>query len=324
MKNQLVGSVAEPDMVEDEGPRLDGKAHGLWVFTDCLRNIEHSKYAERRSFENPDLCDELREPLQRLPQLTDIIHEDDEKPDRHPTLNRGDELITVHEVAAVAQDNSASYSKNAVTGQGVELLLNIQAQQRPNAASHRPAEAAELIGFAAINLSQRDTNHRLLDEAGQIGIDLFRRQSPVMDAHAKAPVAPDDERGDRKGREGQGDVARQENGRHDRERHRCDACADDGVHDAPGTKSISGQPVDRVTLWPTAVVGEAELLEFGEQIVADPRGAAVVQLIVDHHPAEPGKVADDVKRHADQDEANHLSNFTGWKKPQEQAMHPVA
>jgi hypothetical protein len=53
---------------------------------------------------------------------------------------------------------------------------------------------------------------------------------------------------------------------HDSERHGRNGGADDGVHDAPGPEGIGGQPVDRIALRPTAVVGQPELLQLGEQV----------------------------------------------------------
>jgi hypothetical protein len=55
----------------------------------------------------------------------------------------------------------------------IELLLDVEAQQCPDAAPDRPAKATELVSLPLIGLGQRHSNHRLLDQAGEIGIDLF-------------------------------------------------------------------------------------------------------------------------------------------------------
>ena len=160
--------------------------------------------------------------------------------------------------------------------------------------------------------------------AREVGVDLLRFERAVVDRQAEAPVAPDHERRHRERRERQRHVARQEDGGHDGERHGGDRRADRHVHDAPRAECVGGQAVDRVALRAAAVIGQPERLELAEEVVADPRRAAIVEVVVDHHAGHPGEIADEVQHHADEHEADHLADLAVRHQRQEEAVHPVA
>src|SRR4051794_36555812 len=71
------------------------------------------------------------------------------------------------------------------------------------------------------------------------------------------------------------------------------------------------EAVNGVALWMAAVVGEAEVLEFRKQVVAHARGAAVVEVVVDHHARHPDEIADELNAHTDEYQTDDLAGFAG-------------
>src|SRR5215208_8153006 len=195
MQNLRAVSIAEAHPIKREGPGLNRKGHRLHRVGDRLRSVQDPEHPTRGRLEDPDLRDELRQPLERIPELADVIEENDENADRHSAVDGPKELVSVDEVSAIAENDRAPGGQDRISCQGIELLLPVHAEQSLDAPPDSPAEAAKLPGFAAKRLGQWNSGHRLLDETRQIGIDLLRREGALVDAQPETPVAPDHERG---------------------------------------------------------------------------------------------------------------------------------
>src|SRR3954447_11716498 len=98
----------------------------LRYLADRLRRVDHVKDPLGGGLENANLRHELGEPLQRVPELPDVVHEDDQHADRHPASDGLDELVAVHQVTAVPQDDRPAYGKDRIPRQWIELLLPIE------------------------------------------------------------------------------------------------------------------------------------------------------------------------------------------------------
>src|SRR3954468_4993831 len=195
LQHPLPLAVAEADPVEDERARLQLQGRGVRGFCDSDRRVYDVEDAPGRRDVELDLRDELGEPLQRLPELARVIHEDEKRADGHAACDRREELVLVHEVAAIAEDDRAGDGQNAVAGERIKLLQPVQAQKRTDAALDPALEAAELIRLAPERLREAHGRDRLLDIAGQVRIDLLGVKRALMNAQPKAPVAPDHQRG---------------------------------------------------------------------------------------------------------------------------------
>ena len=87
--------VAEPDIVEGQDPRPQGQPHRVASLRDRRRRIENAEHAPGGGLEHPHLGDELRQPLQRVPQLSDVVHEDDQRADGHAARDGSEELVAI-------------------------------------------------------------------------------------------------------------------------------------------------------------------------------------------------------------------------------------
>src|SRR5215204_4294689 len=94
-------------MLKAQRSRLYRKPFCIGDLTDGLRCIHHVENSLRGRLEDPHLCDELGEPLEGVPKLPDVVHEDDQDADRHAASYGLEELVAVHEVPAVPEDDCA-------------------------------------------------------------------------------------------------------------------------------------------------------------------------------------------------------------------------
>ena len=104
-QHDLPVAIAEADPVERERARLHGQRGRVRRIGDRLRRVEDAEDAARSGLEDPHLGDELGQPLEWVPELSDVIHEDDERADGHAAGDRVQELVAVDEIAAVAEDD---------------------------------------------------------------------------------------------------------------------------------------------------------------------------------------------------------------------------
>src|SRR5215207_9354885 len=92
----------------------------LRCLADRLRRVDHVKDPLRGGLEDANFRYELGEPLERVPELPDVVHEDDQNTDRHSASDRLNELVAVHQVTAVSQDDRPADGKDGIPRQWIE------------------------------------------------------------------------------------------------------------------------------------------------------------------------------------------------------------
>jgi hypothetical protein len=123
--------------------------------------LEHGKDPAGGGGVERHLGHELGQPLERVPDLSPVVHEDEQRADRHaarhrPAGLRSDELVAVDEKAPVSEDDGTAHRQDRGARQGIELLLPVQAQEHADTAADPALEPAELVGLAPERLRQAD------------------------------------------------------------------------------------------------------------------------------------------------------------------------
>jgi hypothetical protein len=119
------------------------------------------------------LCNELGQPLERIPKFPSVVNENEQHSDRHATCNGGSELVTVDEIAAIAEDDGAGNGQHHVARERIELFLPVQAKCGADGAHDPALVARKLMRLTPESLRQAHRRQSLLGEAHQVGVGLL-------------------------------------------------------------------------------------------------------------------------------------------------------